>query len=174
MRWELTFIIPGGGNTATNRDLPGRLLMMSVQLVLMCERPPFALRKCIAFLNRGIFFFPESFSLVCRMQETGDRRRTSVNKPSRLVHAWGAVWNYPPRCYLNVINAIKGCLFVWYEEAGSLSALITPTHYLQSAQTCLSLRVPLMLGRIFKWATEVWKATMQAGKQPVSVFLSVN
>lgn len=31
MRWELTFIIPGGGNTATNRDLPCRLLMMSVQ-----------------------------------------------------------------------------------------------------------------------------------------------
>lgn len=33
MRCELTFIIPGGGNTATNRDLPRRLLMMSVQLL---------------------------------------------------------------------------------------------------------------------------------------------
>lgn len=116
------------------------------------------------YLKLRDYFF-KSFSLVCRTDETGDGRCTSVNKPSRLFHTWGAIRNHLHRCYLNVINVIKGCLFVWYEEAGSLSALITLTHYLQSAQTCISLWVPLMLGRIFKLASEVWKTTMQTGEQ---------
>lgn len=46
------------------------------------------------------------------MDDTADRRHTSVNKPSRFFHTWGAIWNYLNWCYLNVINVIKACLLL--------------------------------------------------------------
>lgn len=81
---------------------------------LACVCSPFAPRcfmcRCIGVLNWGIIF--ESFSLVCRMDDTADRRHTSINKPSRLFHTWAAIWNYLNWCYLNVINVIKACLLL--------------------------------------------------------------
>lgn len=70
MRWELTFIIPGGGNTATNRDLPRRLLMMSVQRsrvwVHPFRHPPplWFICTCPGVFNcGGTFYKVSSFSL---------------------------------------------------------------------------------------------------------------
>lgn len=110
MRWELTFIIPCGGHTATNRDLPRRLLMMSMQRSYVRVHPfhPRAglFVNVLACLTVPLLFSkspPVAFSLSCWKNESGDRRCTSTDKPTRSLHT---MWNSPNWWHLDVIKAL--------------------------------------------------------------------
>lgn len=153
MRWELTFIIPGGGNTATNRDLPRRLLMMSVQRSRVWVRPfrlpCWFICTCLGVFNCGGTFRkspPLAFSLTCGRTESWDRWRASIN----------TIWNYPNWWYLAVINLIKALHILWYDHPvyqGRPQLLAVPvTHYLPA--TCPNMHNSIWISLILGWTLE--------------------